>query len=377
MKQYIESGFVNGKFNKNLPFFMFAQTSRGEFWDDRKRDLKQRGVFNIKIDTKSHKIVNFRGLIFPVELCLNSEKKDFFLKFQRFIKKNRYNGNFLSSSNAYLKENGYDYLEINHTIGRFSYVTFKIKPQVYLEFLKDFLYPTKILDIYGKDIELLETEKFEFENYFQFLEKVYGLEKLLKYEIHPFELIYIYENVKDEKSISDIDSEINPLALSRYHLEEFFSLREDCKITSNYKFEFSLIEHGWIDLKCMFNDTVFIINCSDVFDPFYMIYQWLVLLEKDNRNHILEIDEEGRVIVFESFNFNKYLYLNIYYEWTEDFIVECLVEKDNFINSFQNSLKEFIHGEFSKYNHEYFWKGNIRILENILLVKNKEKTCNT
>lgn len=371
MKKLIESGYINGKLERHIPFFTYAQVKHGNFWSNKKRDMKTSGVFNILAAPKDRLRVSFRGVVCPVDLCENQEKKDFFLKFQRFIKKNKNKNDFIATINTYLKNNGYGYLELNPCKSpRHSYLVFEINEQVYLELLHNFYYINQALDAAGETVEILKTTKFNFNSYTQFLEKIYPKEKLLKYDIFPFELVYVYENIANRDDC-EYEEEKIPYKLSRYNLEKYFQLKDDVEISNLKSVRFTIIEHGWIDLEMIFSDKSIIVNCSSVFDPFLSIYEWTSLIEKDNRSHVLEIDEEGSVVTFKAYSFNEFLYVIIYNKWDNNTLYEGIFKRSNFANLFRNELEKFIMNDFINYKGDFFWQENIQDLKSILLLENK------
>ena len=44
----IENGYIQGSFAQSLPFFFLGQECDSLYWDDRRRNLRRVGTFNIK-----------------------------------------------------------------------------------------------------------------------------------------------------------------------------------------------------------------------------------------------------------------------------------------------------------------------------------------
>lgn len=372
MKKQITSGYINGKFEKSLPLFIFAQTEQSVYWSNKKRVIQNKGVFNIVVAPKGERYAAFRGLVFPVNLFQDESKKDFFLKLQRFLRKNRKNPHFISAVNKYLEENGYGYLQLNpNKTSRFSYLVFEINEKVYLEFLQDCFYMTKVLDGAREVIEVVETKEFHCKSYTQFLENLYTKEKLLKYDIFPFELVYIYESVIGKlETDTECEDDVKLYRTSRYNLEEYFTLKKDVVPTElvNVKFEFT--EYSFINMILDFDSQHVKVQCSPCFDPFLNIYRWLELIKKDANNHVLEIDEEGTIAVFKAFYFGKYSYLVIYYKWEDKLMFEGVVKRESFVDSMYRALEDFIFNDFSIHENNQYWQDSIQNVKSILLTNN-------
>jgi len=231
---------------------------------------------------------------------------------------------------------------------------------------------TKILDDEGQVIEVLETKEFYCTSYANFLEELYTKENLMKYDIFPFELVYIYENIVGKsKSYHECEDDVKLYKTSRYHLEEYFNCKQDVVVTEliSTKFEFS--EYGFINMMLNFGSQKIKVECSPCFDPFLNIYRWLELIKKDANNHVMDIDEEGRVAVFKAFYFGDYLYLIVYYKWADGLLFEGVVKREIFVDILSRALENFIFNDFSEHKDNQYWKNSIQSVKSIMLEKKK------
>lgn len=373
----IESGYIKGKFEKTLPFFILGESTNNYRYNEQKRNLETRGAFTVIFNSK-HTYASFiRGYILPIVFCIDDKKRDFFLKLQRVIKKNRYKRDFKTIINKYLKDGGFEYLELSLYSYKNGYISFKIKKEIYSKLLcRDFSYVTKILDGQSKVIEVLNKNEFKYNKYIEFLEAIYGEDNLLKREIIPFRLHYVFENTTYGQYSNYEKNWGKPYAIAQYKLQNYFNIKESYEFE---KLDISIKDrgYGWIDIFMNSSNNKFRLKCSDAFDPFLYIYNWLNLIKSDDRNHSFVVDEEGTSKVIEAYPFEDKLYLIIYDDLTmydkEDAVYfEGVLVRDKFIDNFLSVLEDFLLNDFEVNRAKQFWRDEpIYKVRDIFIEKNK------
>ncbi len=359
MGDMIESGYIKGKFEQTLPFFMLGEPASGQRYSEQKRNLKSRGAFNVIFNRKHTYKYFVRGYILPISLCMDDEKKDFFLKLQRVIKKNKSKKDFNNIINNHLEEGGFGYLKLSLYSYKNGYITFKIKKEIYAELLSQgFCYVTKILDEQGKVIEILDKKEFVYDKYTKFLEAIYGEENLLKREIIPFRLVYVFENTTVGQYFNYEKYWGKPYSIPPQDLQNYFDIKKDCKLEEIQNIGIEDKGHGWIDIEMETLGSKFTLKCSDAFDPFLDIYNWLHLIGSDNRNHSINIDEEGVYKTIEAYPFEDKIYLVIHDDdYEKEIYFEGILDRDYFVNYLLSTLEDFLINKFNSNKEEQFWRG--------------------
>lgn len=371
MKKMFESGYIIGKFEKTLPFFMLGEICNGMMHDEQKRNLKTKGAFNIIFNRKYTFPAYVRGYIFPIGLCEDERMKDVFFKLQRVTKKNRGKRNFAETVNTYLEENGFGYLTLSLYSPDNGYIGFKIKKEIYSELLsKGFVYATKIAGKTGKAIEILESKKFDYEKYTDFIEGIYTEENLLKRQIGPFRLIYAFENLTTMRHLAFSDYDTNRFMCEMKNLQKSMILKEDIETIAIDTIAMENKNYGWIDIIITLPIGHLTFTCSDAIDPFLSIYNWLYFLNNDTKNHSVYVDELGNIKTIEAYPFDEKLYL-VFYD-NDDILFECIVEREAFVSYFMSVLKDFVLNKFKIDDKKLYWRGE-GLLKLIELFKDNEK----
>ncbi len=354
----VENGYLTGKFEKILPFFMLGQTERGSRYSEQKGNLKTTGAYNIVFNRKYVDTAYVRGYIFPIILCSNEEMKDYFLKLQRVVKKNKKRKDFTTIIDNHLKENGFGYLKLSLYSDKDGYISFKINGDIYSKLLsKGFSQLTKVLDGAGKAIEILESKRFQHEKYTDFLEGIYNEENLLKRTIEPFRLIYVFENLTIGQYVNPEDYRLTPFTMAIKNLQNTFNIKDNVTLIDIQNISITNKKYGWIDINIDVGNSKYVLHCSDAFDPFLDIYNWLMLIKMDNRNCSVYVDEEGHTKTIEAYPFDDRLYLVFYDKSNKTIFAEAVVDRDKFIDNFLNVLKTFVLHQFEVNEKEFFWRG--------------------
>ena len=358
MGDMIESGYIKGKFERTLPFLMLGEPTNGLRYNEQKRNLKTRGAFNI-IFNKHTNPSYIRGYILPIALCSDEEMKDFFLKLQRVIKKNKNRRDFNTIINSHLEESGFGYLKLSLYSYKNGYIAFKIVKEIYSKLLtRGFHYVTKMLDTQGRAIEILDKREFRYDKYTKFLEAIYGEENLLKREIVPFRLVYVFENTTVGQYFKYENFWDKSYSIPAQKLQNYFDIKKSCKVKNIHNIEMDDRGYGWIDITIETFSSKLILKCSDVFDPFLNLYNWLHLIKSDDRNHSIIIDEEGIDKTVEAYPFEDKLYLVIRNNgYDKEVYFEGVVDRDYFANHFLNRLEDFLLNKFNSNKKEQFWRG--------------------
>lgn len=374
MGDMIESGYIKGKFEQTLPFFMLGEPTRGWRYSEQKRNLKTKGAFNVIFNRKHTDPSFIRGYILPISLCIDEGKRDFFLKLQRVIKKSKNKRDFKTIINNHLEEGGFGYLKLSLYSNRNGYISFKIKPEIYSELLsKGFYYVTKILDKQGGVIEVLDQKEFQYDKYTKFLEAIYEEENLLKREIVPFRLTYVFENATLGQYFNYDKHWGNPYSIPLQNLQNYFDVKKDCKLEKIHTIEIEDKGYGWIDISMEASNSKFTLKCSDAFDPFLDIYNWLHLVKSDNRNYSFQVDEEGVVKKIEAYPFGDKLYIIVHDDGYEKVIFfEGILNRDDFVDNFLSILEDFLLNKFNANKEQQSWRGEaIYTVRNLFMKKNK------
>lgn len=375
MKQIIQNGYIKGKFEKNLPLFALAQKTDERYWHFTKGKLPQEGTFNISVRIHRKSSIYLRGRIFPIHLTENKKIRDVFLELQRVVKKHKNKRNFYEAIQTFINKNGFDFLELDYRCLRNGYLKFKSNINTF-KFLQNFSYIAKIADEEAKPLDIVESKKFKFTKYSDFLDDIYG-DKLIETEEHSiFEFYYIFENIingYNAKEYSFCGYDVNEVRDNRFfdntiyekyenfipfrypneNLQKFFTLRDDVEIEKLDKVVFDQYSRNTFLRVHIYtsagNAKIFYV---DWLMQFYNLYHWLWRIKNDDRNHTVELDEEGQDKTFRAFPFGDNFYLLIRDTYSDLVYIEGIFNRNNFADLFMNSLRDFFKKDFKG----YFWE---------------------
>jgi hypothetical protein len=156
-----------------------------------------------------------------------------------------------------------------------------------------------------------------------------------------------YINFRDEDS--------NPFMCGLKNLQHSLTIKDNSEIIIIDEIVIESKNYGWIDIVITLPNSDYTLTCSDVFDPFLNIYDWLYFLNTDTNNHSFYVDEEGNIKTIEAYPFDNELYL-VFYD-NDDIVFECIVDRKQFVACFLSVLKDFILNKFKIDDKKLYWRG--------------------